>query len=214
MPGDYPKHSIAIGSVVLRKQPPYVIYWCNPPRPETAQNVVCVVADHGCDGGTTTCPLCQFPYCASHLRKHRFHSDFPRDLWCKFSRKRRAWYAAVGAPRRRPGQRALDVRSATGQVVSSLPPVVGTFCLPPSAKNSERQGCVFPATTCTGALAVCPVCAYTFCAHHFQSHLRRFECPADVWRRLDQDRKAWLDKVRKNPRRKPRIYVNFPEATP
>lgn len=212
--GDYPKHNIAIGSQILRRQPPYIIYWCHPPRPDKAANHDCVVEDHGCDGATTPCPLCLFPYCAAHLRRHRFHSDFPIDLWRKFSRKRRTWYAAVGAPRTRPGQRALDIRNAHGALISGNPPVVGTFCLPPTATNSWRDGCVFPAKTCKGPQAACPVCAHKFCAHHFQQHIRRFECPADVWRWLDADRKAWLEKIRKDPRLKPRIYVNFPEVAP
>lgn len=207
----YPKHNIAIGSQVLRRQPPYVISWCQPPRPETAEDSACVVRDHGCDGPSSECPLCRFPYCAAHLRRHRFLTDYPVDLWQKFGRKRRAWYAAIGAPRHR-SERAFDVRTATGQVASAEPPVVGTFCLPPTAKNSRAVGCVFPAATCQGEASACPVCAHRFCAHHLAGHSRRFEAPASTWRQLEAGRRAWLKKVRRNPLCKPRVYIHFPEA--
>jgi predicted nucleic acid binding AN1-type Zn finger protein len=209
----YPKRNIAIGSVVLRRQPPVVIDWCKPPTPEKAGDAACVSRDHGCDGATTVCSLCRFPYCAAHLRRHRFLTDYPTDLWQKFSRKRRAWYAAIDAPRTRP-TRALDVRTAGGAVASSEPPVVGTFCLAPTARNSRAPACVFPAKTCHGEPAACPVCGHRFCAHHLQRHRGRFEAPAPTWLELEAGRRAWLKKVRRKPSCKPRVYIHFPGVPP
>ena len=91
------------------------------------------------------------------------------------------------------------------------PPVVGTWCMPPTSTNATRTTCVHPSAACEGALTTCATCRYTFCASHMPRHTRRFECPVDVWRAFDARRRTWYDRVKANPKARPRVQVAFPE---
>ncbi len=99
-------------------------------------------------------------------------------------------------------------------VLRRQPPVVGIWCMPPTSTNASRTDCVHPSAACEGKTEECRMCGYPFCASHFPRHIRRFECHIDVWRRFNARRRAWYDRVKKNPKSHPKVDVHFPEADP
>jgi len=56
--------------VVLRWQPPYVVHYCRAPRITNADKPCAYPADT-CTAEFSTCPWCEFSYCAYHLIRHR-----------------------------------------------------------------------------------------------------------------------------------------------
>jgi hypothetical protein len=96
-------------------------------------------------------------------------------------------------------------------VLRRQPPVVGYWCSPPTAKKSHDPRCVYTNDACGPGSTRCPLCHFPFCNTHLGRHSRRFECPVDVWLVFDERRRQWYDRVKENPRSKPKVDVAFPE---
>jgi hypothetical protein len=98
-----PKRDIRIGDVVLRRQPPVVGFWCSPPTAAKSTRTRCVYDNDACGDGSTVCPLCFFPFCDSHLKRHTRRFECPVDVWLTFNERRRRWYQRVERnPRAKP----------------------------------------------------------------------------------------------------------------
>lgn len=96
-------------------------------------------------------------------------------------------------------------------VLRRQPPVVGSWCSPPTSTKSTNTRCVYDNLACKQGSSTCPQCHFPFCDYHQGSHRRPFECPVDVWLEFDERRLAWYDRVEKNPKAKPKVNVTFPD---
>ena len=99
------------------------------------------------------------------------------------------------------------------RVLRQQPPVVGQWCMPPSTGHVE-DSCAHRASTCEGTPCKCALCGWSYCQTHFARHIRRFECPIDIWRRFDDRRREWYKRVKTTPGARPRVDVEFPEVDP
>jgi hypothetical protein len=98
-----PKRDIRIGDVVLRRQPPVIGIWCMPPTTAKSERTDCGHRSPVCEGPTSTCEVCGFPFCASHFPRHRRRFECPIDIWRVFDERRKAWYERVKArPKSKP----------------------------------------------------------------------------------------------------------------
>ncbi len=98
-----PKRDIRLGERVLRRQPPVIGVWCNPPSSTNAKRTGCAHPSTVCKGDVKTCPLCEFTFCASHYPRHQRRFECPIDIWRTFDVRRKAWYERVKAnPKARP----------------------------------------------------------------------------------------------------------------
>ena len=107
----------------------------------------------------------------------------------------------------------LDIRIGP-VVLRRQPPVVGLWCSPPTSTKATRTHCVYDNHGCAGDSKTCDLCEFPYCASHYPRHKRRFECPVDVWVLFNRRRLMWYDRVKSNPKTRPKVDVHFPDTPP
>lgn len=98
-----PAIDVRVGNIVLRKQPPVVVHYCDPPTSTKAVRQDCVYDNVACTAGSSRCPECHFPFCDNHFPKHRRRREVPVDVWKQFLVNLNRWREVVGKnPKARP----------------------------------------------------------------------------------------------------------------